>query len=163
MSGTSAAWTPERRAAQSAFLKARHADPAFAAAARKGRTAWTAERRAARSAEMTKLNADPAFRAARQRGVAGRLPGAVTVLPHTHPLVRGLFAAMQQEMASMRDVAKRGGFTKTTLGSWRNRRMPMVDLLDAALNTLDLELAIVPIGSRDQNGFTSKKSRLQQE
>ena len=40
---------------------------------------------------------------------------------------------------------------------WK-RYMPRLDLIDAAGGALDMELAWVPRGSRDENGFPKKKN-----
>lgn len=55
--------------------------------------------------------------------------GRIAVAPHAHPLVRQF----------------------DTMRFWQWRHMPRVDLLDAALNALDLELVIRPIGTRDRD------------
>jgi hypothetical protein len=164
MSGTSAGWTKERRAAHSAFMVALNRDPEFIARRRKGHDGWTQEQREAKAAQMRALNSDPDFRARRAAGNAKRLPrGFSSSLPkHVHPIVRGLFAEMNEQRAPRKRVAGSAGLTKHTLSSWRRSSMPLLDTIDAALNTLDLELAIVPIGTRDQNGFARKKNNRNQ-
>lgn len=154
MSGTSAAWTPERRAAAAVRCAAQNRDASFRAAKRKG---WTEARRAAKRAEMIARNADPAFQDKRAAGVARRNPEAAFV--HTHPVVTGLFAEMRAQRTTLERVAKPAGIERGTLGGWRRRHMPYLDMIDAALNVLGLELAIVPAGDRDGNGFFKKRSR----
>ncbi|RJF70896.1 hypothetical protein D4Q52_14805 [Rhodopseudomonas palustris] len=136
-------------------MVAQNADPDFVA--RRRGAVWSAERRAAKAAEMTERNADPAFHDKKVRGIAMRKRGRLQIPVHCHPLVRGLVAAMNAQMTTQREVGRRAGLSDRTVAEWRLRTMPFVDALDAALNTLDLELAIVPIGSRDANGFVNRR------
>jgi hypothetical protein len=158
MSGTSAGWTKERRAVHSAFMVELNRNPEFIAKRRMGQGTWTEERRAATAAALSSRNSDPAFQARRLAGLAMRIRG-VSLPKHCHPIVRGLFVEMNTQGATRARVAKPAGLTPHTITGWRKRHMPLLDAIDAALNTLDLELAIVPIGTRDQSGFVSKKTR----
>lgn len=134
-------------------MTAMNADPAVIARRSKGRSAWSTERSAAQSVLLKALNADPEFQKKRNAR-----PRSFALPEHTTPVVRGLFIEMRGQLATLGDVSTRSGVHYDTLRSWRNC-MPHVDLLEAALNTLDLELAIVPIGTRDRNGFARKKTR----
>jgi hypothetical protein len=157
MSGTSAGWSKERRAAHSAWMVQRNRDPEFIAQRRKGQGKWTPERRAEKSAQMKALNEDPAFIAKQRASILTRAPRELSVPQHVHPCVRGFFVAMRDEQASRADLSARSGIGIFTFTGWRKRHMPQLDVIDAALNAMDMELAIVPIGSRDANGFLKKK------
>ncbi|MGL5166661.1 MAG: hypothetical protein ACRC9K_12315 [Afipia sp.] len=159
MSGTSAGWSPQRRAQHSAMMVERNRDPAFIEKRRKGASKWTPERRAVKSAEMTKRNADPAFHAKKLKGIAKRAPRGFTIPKHTHPCVRALFIEMNQQQATRADVSGRANVSRDTLTGWRSLNMPLVDMLDAALGAVDLELCVMPRGTRDENGFPKKKKR----
>ena len=50
-------------------------------------------------------------------------------------------------------LAHRAGISTDALTGWRATNMPQIDTLDAALGALDLELAIVPRGTRNADGF----------
>lgn len=156
MSGTTAGWSAERRAAQSALMRRLNADPLFVALRSSGQASWTPEQRAARDARLRELNADPKFRAKRQAGIVGRRPRAHRVPEHAHPCVRGLFVEMNEQCATRASVADRAGFSAECLTKWKTAHMPTLDIVDAALGALDFELAIVPRGSRDVNGFYKK-------
>jgi hypothetical protein len=126
--------------------------------------------RAGRQAQlMSALNADPVFRARKLAGAAayrervGPRPKPLAIPQHTHPLIRGLFLEINAQRATLDAVAGRSGVSFDSLRFWRTRHMPRVDLLEAALNALDLELAIVPRGTRGPDGFPRTKSRKQQE
>ncbi|UPJ65267.1 hypothetical protein [Bradyrhizobium sp. 191] len=153
MSGTSAGWTPERRAAQAARMTALNTTVLTKARRSAG---WTEARRMAKSAELKARNLDPAFQAKRRIGVA-KGPDDVAER-HVHPLVRGLFLEMKKQRASCERIAAPAGVCRTTVVSWRRHHMPQLDALDAALNVLGFELAIVPKGRRGPNGFTTRKS-----
>jgi hypothetical protein len=157
MSGTSAGWTKERRAAHSAFMVALNRDPEFAAKRRMGQATWTQERRAATAAALSARNSDPAFQARRLAGIAMTVRG-VSLPKHCHPVVRGLFVEMNAQGATRRRVSEPAGLTPHTITGWRKRHMPLLDAIDAALNTLDLEIAIVAAGTRDRNGFAKRKN-----
>lgn len=153
MSGTSAGWTPERRAVQAARMAALNANVLTKS---KRSETWSEARRAAKSAELIARNRDPAFKEKRFTGIRQR-GLREDAERHIHPLVRGLFAEMAKQRATYERVAAPVGVCRSTLVSWRRRRMPYLDLLDAALNVLGFELAIVPIGRRGPDGFPTKK------
>lgn len=153
MSGTSAGWTLDRRAAQAARMAALNANVLTKT---KRSETWSEARRAAKRAELIARNRDPAFKEKRFTGIRQR-GLREDAERHIHPLVRGLFAEMARQRATYERVAAPVGVCRSTLVSWRRRRMPYLDLLDAALNVLGFELAIVPIGRRGPDGFPKKK------
>lgn len=134
--------SPETRAACAARLAALNADPAVKAKQIASRSRpWSAERRARYELKM-----------------ATALPRPRKIPEHAHPCVRGFFAALNNERAALSDIAGRTGIGCDTLRFMNTRHMPRLDTIDAALCALDLELAIVPRGTRDQNGFPKKKN-----
>ena len=141
MSGRSRNVSAETRAAQAARLSALNADPVVKAKqiARRSKP-WSAERRERYEAKK-----------------AQALPRLQKIPEHTHPCVRGLYVAINAQRAALIDVARRGGMSAHTLRFWK-RYMPRLDLIDAAGGALDMELAWVPRGSRDENGFPKKKN-----
>ena len=145
--------TPEQRAARADRMRALNANPEIR---RKGQGAWTPERRALKSAEMTARNFNPDFHQRKLAGIARRPPRGLAIPDHTHPVVRGLFIRMNEEHATRSDVAHRAGISTDALTGWRATNMPQIDTLDAALGALDLELAIVPRGTRNPDGFITK-------
>lgn len=146
----------ERRA-RSDRMKARNADPAFQVKRRGGKGGWTAEKRVAAAERMRRQKADPEFVAAQNAARRTYKMPPLKLPKGNVPVVRGLFVGMNKERATFGDVSTRSGIAYDTIRNWRTRA-PHVDLLEAALNTLDLELAIVPIGSRDENGFVRKRA-----
>lgn len=158
MTGTSSGWSEKRRIRQSALMRSQNADPAFRR--RKGQAAWSAERREAKRAQMIAQNADPAFHVRKLAGMAKR-PSAHVMAPadHVHPIVRGFFLEMRSQRASRQRIAEPAGISPDALTGWRSKNMPLLDMIDAALGVLGLELAIVPIGTRDQNGFAPTRGR----
>lgn len=79
---------------------------------------------------------------------ATRWRGKLKPAAHTHPVVRQFFDLLNDEHACMCEVAARAGVRRGTVGDWRNRRMPRVDLIDAALNALGYRLAVVKQDSK---------------
>ncbi|UGA45986.1 hypothetical protein HU230_0008090 [Bradyrhizobium quebecense] len=138
-------------------MKKLNAEPDFVA--RRSAQQWTPAQREAKRAEMIARNADPAFRAKQLASIPTRRPRRITAADHTHPLVRGLFREMADQQASRKRVARSAGVSAFALSGWRSAHMPMLDTIDAALGVLGFELAIVPIGTRDQYGFPQKKTR----
>lgn len=61
-----------------------------------------------------------------------------------HPLVRRLFAEMNEQQCSQQTMSERSGINKNTFRSWRTKAVPRLDDLEACLNVLGLELAIQP-------------------
>ena len=149
MTGTSASWTPERRAAQAAVMTGLNDKPEFA----HKRNGWTEERRADKRAKMIALNADPAFQDKRRAAIADRVKRPQPL----HPVVAGLFAEIREQRTTRQRVARPAGVGPDTISGWGRKHMPYLDLIDAALNVLGFELAIVPIGTRDATGFPTKK------
>jgi hypothetical protein len=147
--------TEADRAARSARMTALNADPEMRAKAIAGCAAYqpSPERREQMSQVMKGLRSGSRFELKRKRARAVEIPD------HVHPLVRGLFFEINNQRAFLKDVETRADFCPGTVGDWR-RLNPIVPNLDAALNALDLELAIVPIGSRDANGFVKKGGRV---
>lgn len=145
------------RAARSARMRALQADPKFQAARKAAIKEQTADRRAAQAELMRRMNADPSFILKKRAAQDLARIQAIKIPERTIPVVRGLFVEMNDQCATLADVAERAGIGVDTLRFWRFRSMPRADLLDAALNAVDLELAIVPLGTRDGNGFARKK------
>lgn len=67
---------------------------------------------------------------------------------HAHPLVKQLIIEMNKQRATFGDIAGRTNIGIDTMRFWQRRHMPRLDLFDAALNALDLELVIRPLGTR---------------
>lgn len=135
----------------------RNRNPEFAAKAAEGRKNWPPERIALKRAQMAAQNLDSAFQARKLAGIAKRPPRGFTIPNNTHPCVRGFFTEANEQRATRRQISQRVSLGTATLTSWRTKCMPTLDNFDAALNALGFELAIVPIGTRDQNGFATKK------
>jgi transcriptional regulator with XRE-family HTH domain len=83
--------------------------------------------------------------------VANRQARAATdrFRPHSpaeraHPLVRRLFAEMNEQQCSQQTLSERSGINKNTFRSWRTKAVPRLDDLEACLNVLGLELTIQP-------------------
>lgn len=70
--------------------------------------------------------------------------GKVKTAEHAHPLVREFVAALNEQQTTYREVADRAGVGVDTLRFWPTRHMPRLDLFEAALNVLGLELCIRP-------------------
>lgn len=73
---------------------------------------------------------------------APRWRGKLSIPRHAHPIVRRLFEEMNEQQTVMEEVGKRAGLKPETLSNWRYRTNPKLDLIDAALNALDLELCV---------------------
>ena len=144
------------RAARSARLRALQADPAFQAARRAAIVTWSVARRAAQAELLRRQNADPNFIMRQRIAQDAARVRAVKIPASTHPVVRALFVEMNAQLATIAEVVDRADVGFDTIRFWRFRSMPRVDLLDAALNVLDLQLAVVPIGTRDADGFAKR-------
>jgi hypothetical protein len=68
--------------------------------------------------------------------------GEIAIAPHAHPLVREFLAAMNEQQTTFAEIAERSRVGVDTMRFWQKRHMPRLDLFEAALNTLDLELCI---------------------
>jgi hypothetical protein len=68
--------------------------------------------------------------------------GRIRVPQHTHPLVRRLIVEMNEQRATFAEVSKRSGVAVDTIRFWPTRAMPRLDLFDAALGALGLELTV---------------------
>lgn len=64
------------------------------------------------------------------------------IAPNAHPCVRSLMEAMNEQQTTFKELAQRTRVGIDTMRFWQTRHMPRVDLLDAALNALDLELCV---------------------
>lgn len=72
-----------------------------------------------------------------------RWRGRIPVPPHAYPLVRRLVEEANRQKTTLTEIADRTGIRRETLSDWRYRRLPRVDLLEAAANVLGLELRLV--------------------
>lgn len=68
--------------------------------------------------------------------------GGIRIAPNAHPLVRQFMAEMNEQQTTFAEVSERSNIGVDTLRFWQSRHMPRLDLFDAALNVLDLELHI---------------------
>lgn len=71
-----------------------------------------------------------------------RWRGKINIPQHTHPVVKKLFEEANEQMTTITEIAGRASINRGTISDWRYRAMPTVDLLEAALNALDLELCV---------------------
>ncbi len=85
-----------------------------------------------RAKALANLNYD---RAARHRG-------KLTLTDGMHPLTRRLFEEVNDQCATIDEIAKRSGVNRHTFSRWRWKTHPRLDNLQAALNVLGLELVI---------------------
>ncbi|MDQ2084681.1 helix-turn-helix transcriptional regulator [Xanthobacteraceae bacterium Astr-EGSB] len=90
---------------------------------------------------------------AARAGIVNRHRGLIEVPAHTNSIVRGVFEAMNRRLATQKEVSSASGVDPSVISNWKARHMPRLDLIEAALNTLDFELAIVPRGRRGPDGF----------
>lgn len=79
--------------------------------------------------------------------------GGIVIPAHCHPLVREFIGHINEQQTTFAEISRRSGVGVDTLRFWPKRHMPRLDLFDAALNTLDLELAIVARGTRDKRAL----------
>lgn len=68
--------------------------------------------------------------------------GQISIVAHAHPLVRQFIQEMNKQQATFAEVSERAGVGIDTLRFWQTRHMPRLDLFEAALNVLGLELCI---------------------
>jgi len=52
---------------------------------------------------------------------------------------------MNVQNTTLTEVSERAGLRRSTISDWRYRRNPSLPQFEAALNVLDLELAIRPV------------------
>lgn len=71
-----------------------------------------------------------------------RWRGKLPIPKHAHPLIKKLFEEANAQQTTMTEIGERANIRRKTMSDWRYRRLPRVDLLEAALNTLDLELVV---------------------
>lgn len=126
---------------------------------------WTEEQRRKKS-ELMKKQWDSGKRkrnggqwkseAARQRSInamtmaniaGGKYRGKLTIPTKAHPLVRHLFKIMNQQMATLSEVAEEAGTTRHVISQWRTQNLPRLDTLIAAFNSLGWDLCAVKQGS----------------
>lgn len=95
-----------------------------------------------------------------------RWRGKLRIPTKCHPLVRRLFILMNEQNAQIQEVADESGVSRSTFWSWGHTRMPGVDKLEAALNTLGFRLKIEPMPDispaplTEFNGFTPGERRV---
>jgi hypothetical protein len=70
--------------------------------------------------------------------------GRLVVPDRCHPLVKRLFAIMNEQRVCMRHVASGTGVHHDTIASWRYRWAPTIASMEAVLNKLGYELVIRP-------------------
>jgi hypothetical protein len=128
-----ASWTPDRRAAQADRM-------------REVSASFTGERRVAAGIKA----------AARRRSVGGRY----SLPQHSHPIVHGLFIALNADGRTVKAIAAEVGVSHHTILGWRDDYAPTLPVIDATLNALGLELAIVRRGRRDNCGFSARPLEL---
>lgn len=66
-----------------------------------------------------------------------------------HPLVRQMFAEMNEQQCSQQTMSERSGINKNTFRSWRTKAVPRIDDLEACLNVLGLKIVIRPIKDKE--------------
>lgn len=74
-----------------------------------------------------------------------RWRGRLNVPTHCHPLVKRLYQLMNENGKQLGEMADECNISRTTLWGWAHQRMPVVDMLDAAFNSLGYRLMAVPI------------------
>lgn len=79
--------------------------------------------------------------------------GPLTIPANAHPIVRGCFSEMIARGVSHAEMQAEAGIGIGTVTRWSTRNTPQLQTIEAALNVLGFELAIVPRGSRDAMGF----------
>jgi hypothetical protein len=68
--------------------------------------------------------------------------GGIKIAPNAHPCVRRFMEELNEQQTTFAEVAERSSVGVDTMRFWQTRHMPRVDLLDAALNVLGLELCV---------------------
>lgn len=70
--------------------------------------------------------------------------GQISLPAHAHPLVRRFISELNEQQTTFAEVAARANVGVDTMRFWRWRHMPRLDVFEAALNAIDLELCIRP-------------------
>ena len=78
-----------------------------------------------------------------------RLMGRIDA-QHTHPLVCQMFDALNERGLGWTRLSAISGVSVSTIQNWTFRSMPRLDLFEAVLNALGLELIIAPRGTREK-------------
>lgn len=87
---------------------------------------------------------EPPRRKRRESGGGARWRGRHRIPPHAHPLVRQVIEEINLQRRLMSEVAAEAGVRLGTVSTWRYERLPRLDLLEAVLGVLGLELVILP-------------------
>jgi transcriptional regulator with XRE-family HTH domain len=69
----------------------------------------------------------------------GRLP----IPSHAHPLVRRLFEIINEQRATIQEVADKAGVQRGSISDWRYRNSPLLSTFEAALNAVGYKLVIM--------------------
>lgn len=72
--------------------------------------------------------------------------GKLPIPQHCHPFVRKVFEEANAQRSTLAEIAKRSGVNRERFSDWKRRSEPRISELVAVLNTLDLDLVIVPKG-----------------
>jgi transcriptional regulator with XRE-family HTH domain len=59
-----------------------------------------------------------------------------------HPLVRRLYAEMNNQRVGVNDLAERSGLERNTIQNWKRTTSPTLANIDAAFNVLGFEVYI---------------------
>lgn len=74
-----------------------------------------------------------------------RWRGKLPIPKHAHPLVRDLYREANRQHVTLTEIAAEAGIRRCSIHQWGSKNHPRIDQLDAALNTLGLRLAILPL------------------
>ena len=74
-----------------------------------------------------------------------RWRGRLKIPKHAHPLVRRLYAEMNDQQTTMTEVAERAGLRRCSVGDWGRKQSPRIADLEAAFNVLGLRLVVEAI------------------
>ncbi len=70
-------------------------------------------------------------------------------------IVKALFNKMSEDGVSTKEAERRSGIGVNVIGRWRKRREPLLGNAIAALNSVGLELRVVPL-----EGFQKEQASL---
>lgn len=70
--------------------------------------------------------------------------GKISIPPNCHPLVRQLMEAANTRGLTFTKIGEVSGVDRTTISGWRRNSLPSVELFEAALNSVGLELRVGP-------------------